>query len=65
MFNILLYYNTIIQLFDMDKIEDKKVKAKKVGKILKQIFIGNNIFHIFFRVYIFVIILGGVLLYVP
>ena len=49
----------------MDKIEDKKVKAKKVGKILKQFFIGNNIFHIFFRVYIFVIILGGVLLYVP
>ena len=49
----------------MDKIKDRKVKAKKVGKVLKRIFIGNNIFNIFFRVYIFVVLLGGVLLYIP
>ena len=49
----------------MDEIKDRKVKAKKIGKVLKRIFIGSNIFHIFFRVYIFVVLLGGVLLYIP
>ena len=49
----------------MDKIEDKKIKARKIAKTLKSIFIGNNIFNIFFRVYVFVVILGGILLYIP
>ena len=48
----------------MDKSRTKKAKQRKFLRVLKRIVLGNNLFQLFFRVYLLTIILGAVLLYI-
>lgn len=47
----------------MSKTVDYRVKFRKIRHVIKNTVFGKNIFQIFFRVYLFVIMLGAVLLY--
>ena len=38
-------------------------KRKNVGKIIKNIIVGKTIFQFFFRVYLFTILIGALILY--
>lgn len=43
---------------------DHKTRARKVGRVIKNILLGRNTFGFFLRIYLLVVILGAVFLYV-
>ena len=47
----------------MSKTTDYRARFRKIKRVIKNIIFGKNIFQIFFRVYLFIIILGSILLY--
>ena len=49
----------------MSKVSDKNIKIRKFLRILKNVFLGKTIFNLFFRVYIFLILIGAIFLYTP
>lgn len=49
----------------MSKISDKNIKIRKFLRSLKIILLGKTIFNTFFRVYIFLILIGAIFLYTP
>lgn len=49
----------------MSRISDKHIKIRKILRFLKNILLGKTIFNLFFRVYIFVILVGAIFLYTP
>lgn len=48
----------------MAKVEARKTKARKFGKAILRILFGRNLFNMFLRIYLLVVILGAVFLYV-
>lgn len=49
----------------MLRTSDKDIKIRKILRIVKNILLGKTIFNLFFRVYIFVILVGAIFLYTP